>query len=97
MHIPKTLKVGAHQYKIEFDNNIARDCESDGEHKKNKLTIRIQSGLAETYTEEIFIHELLHACFEQMGYEENKAISEEDLTDRLSKVLYMVLKDNELL
>lgn len=42
--------------------------------------------------EQVFIHELPHGCLYEAGIEEQ----EEDIINRVSIVLYQVLKDNKL-
>jgi len=42
--------------------------------------------------EQTLLHEMLHACFNEAGFDEQ----DEDVVNRLGIVLYQVLKDNNL-
>lgn len=42
--------------------------------------------------EQVFVHEMLHACFFEAGYTEQ----DEDAINRVSAILYQVLKDNAI-
>lgn len=45
-----------------------------------------------TKKEQTFVHELLHACFNEAGFNEQ----DEDMINRVGVMLYQVLKDNYL-
>lgn len=46
--------------------------------------------MSPTKKEQVLIHELLHACIAEAGFDEQ----DEDVVNRVSIVLYQVLKDN---
>jgi hypothetical protein len=56
------------------------------------VNIELDLSLCRTRKEQTFVHELLHACFKEAGYDEQ----DEEMIDRVSTVLYQVLKDNQL-
>lgn len=57
-----------------------------------KPHINILSSMGEQRKIQTFYHELVHAMLFEAGFEEQ----DEDLVDRLSKVLMNVVKDNKL-
>jgi len=54
--------------------------------------IRIDPRLKTAKQQQVFVHELLHATFYEAGYLED----EEEMVDRVSRVLFQVLKDNDI-
>ena len=59
---------------------------------KIKSTIEIDNGLSNERKEQTLVHEILHACFKDAGFEDQ----DEDVINRVGIVLYQVLKDNKL-
>ena len=94
MKIPKILKVGGHQYKVEITKtyNESKGSNNWGRTNHVKLKIYLDEGLVESKKEETFIHELLHAVDSHQGN-----ILKESQVDKIANGLYMVLKDNKLL
>lgn len=92
--IPKQIKVGAITYKVEEKETvIIRDNKNYlGSCNYDKQEIEIMADLGKQRKEDVFIHELTHAIFEGAGYDEQ----DEDQVNRIGKVLYQVLKDNQL-
>lgn len=92
--IPINVKVAGVAYdvfqkdyiEIESDRNYQGAC------NYIKTEILLLSELGKERKEQIFVHELLHAVFYEAGYEEQ----DEEMIDRVSKVLYQVMKDNKL-
>lgn len=96
MKIPKLLKVGGHEYKIEYPYLFKERLDCDGSHANQKSEILIAnidaSGcpLSQSYTECIFWHEVFHAidkvyCGDGM---------DEKLVEGLAQGLLQILKDN---
>ncbi|WP_077616759.1 ImmA/IrrE family metallo-endopeptidase [Caenibacillus caldisaponilyticus] len=90
--IPKKVKVAGIDYEIREVEGILERFSTLGQINYHKGIIELDSSLCQTRKEQTFIHELLHACFREAGYEEQ----EEEMIDRVSSVLYQVLKDNNL-
>lgn len=73
----------------------------EGEHQEGRRgatfkelqEIRINPSLHPDLKETTLIHEILHACADFVGVEDEK-LSEEDWIKRISPVLTRVLKDN---
>ncbi|MCU9614095.1 ImmA/IrrE family metallo-endopeptidase [Caldibacillus lycopersici] len=92
--IPSKVKVAGIEYqiikkpyvKIGEDRNYRGKCDS------NLGKIELAEGMGPDIEEQIFVHELVHACLDQAGYDEH----DEDLVNRLGIVLHQVLKDNKL-
>jgi signal recognition particle receptor subunit beta len=90
MKIPKTLKIGAHTYKVrvmEFTDDANGDQDSrTGEIRINKEDIATQQGAS-------LIHEILHVCNATLsGSEMGHA-----LLEAISQQIYQVLEDNKML
>lgn len=88
--IPKKVKVGGMEYTVEEKEFVEIDGDKNYLGKVNYVTTQIEV-LDNVRKEETFVHELLHAIFFEAGYQEQ----EEEMIDRVSKVLYQVLKDNQ--
>lgn len=92
--IPKVVKVAGIPYEVvekayvEFNDNAnALGC-----CIYDKALIEVKSTMSEERKEEVFVHELFHAILNEAGFDEH----DEDFVNRASKVLYQVLKDNNL-
>lgn len=92
--IPNKVKVAGIDYQVikkpyvEINNNRSYrgKCES------NLGVIELSEGMGTDVEEQVFVHELVHACLDQAGYDEH----DEDLVNRFSIVLHQVLKDNKI-
>ncbi|WP_179107285.1 ImmA/IrrE family metallo-endopeptidase [Sediminibacillus massiliensis] len=90
--IPKQVKVAGLNYVVEEkpyvginnNKNFLGACDYD------QTTIEILENISDERKEEVFVHELTHAIFEAAGYDEQ----DEEMINRLGKVLNQVLKDN---
>lgn len=91
--IPETVRVGAVDYNVNFADAIIIDGDANyaGACSLGDGTIQILSSLSEQGKLITFMHELTHAIFEQAGYDEH----DENMIDRISKILLQVLRDNE--
>jgi hypothetical protein len=90
--IPEKVKVAGIEYEIKEVEGILERFNTLGQINYNKGIIELDSSLCQSRKEQTFVHELLHACFREAGYEEQ----EEEMIDRVSTVLYQVIKDNKL-
>ena len=87
MKIPKEVKVAGSLYDIE----LREDDVHAGTCYYSRLIIRVDPSLNEQVKKQVFVHELLYAIFDEAGYEDQ----DEDMVNRLGKVLYQVLEDNQ--
>lgn len=88
MNIPSKIKVGGVEYTVE---ELTDDPESIGLCLYDSLIIKVDPRLKQQKKQQVFIHELLHACFHEAGFIEQ----DEDMINRVGKVLYQVLMDNK--
>lgn len=87
------IKVGGLTYEV-----VAKEHFSSNDNDRNlwgycdyeKLVITIRESLTEEKKRQVLIHELTHAIFLEAGFIEQ----DEDMINRVSLVLFQVLKDN---
>lgn len=70
---------------IESDRNFQGSCDY------LNTEISIIEDLSEERKKDVFFHELIHAVFYEAGYEEQ----DEDMINRIGKILHQVISDNE--
>lgn len=94
MTIPETVKVGSVNYEVAIVPYVEIDGDRNyqGVCDFKNTQINILSDISNERKEQTFIHELTHAVFYEAGFEEQ----DEDMINRLGKVLHQVLKDNRL-
>jgi len=92
--IPNKVNVAGIEYEIEEVENVIIDGSVNyaGSCSYVESKIQILKDLAPTKKEQVFIHELLHACFFEAGFGDH----DEDIVNRVGIVLYQVLKNNDL-
>lgn len=93
MKLPKSVKIGAHTFKViyrKMDNNF-------GEMDDTTLTITIDNTMPQTQQEETLIHEILHAIRKLSGTELERERDEERVVQSVAHLLYQTLKDNRML
>jgi len=90
MNIPKKIKIGGKNYKVEvtanFDNGANR---YSGEIDYCNLTIRIVPS-AKQRMEADFLHEMIHGIYDHLGYTNH----DEKKIDEFANALYMIIQDN---
>ncbi|USK61848.1 ImmA/IrrE family metallo-endopeptidase [Peribacillus asahii] len=90
--LPNKIKVAGIDYQIQEVKEIDDDPSMIGSYIYQKSTIKIKSGMSQDKKEQTLVHEMLHACFNEAGFDEQ----DEDVINRVGIVLYQVLKDNDL-
>lgn len=85
------VKVAGVTYTIETPDEIGDEPDNLGNCIYQKQLIRVKANMSQERREQTFIHELLHAIFFEAGYTDSDY---EEMVNRLSLVLYQVLKDN---
>ncbi|WP_179958565.1 ImmA/IrrE family metallo-endopeptidase [Bacillus sp. SH5-2] len=83
-------KIGGVKYKVVQVKGLAREHGLMGQILNDELIIKIDADLPADRQEETFIHEMLHGVFFEAGYTEQ----DEDMINRVGKVLYQVIQDN---
>lgn len=98
MNIPKKLKVGGHTYTVNIVKGDNALCSPQylGRTSHNKNTIDLEEEIPDSKREEVFLHEILHICFDQGGIDREYK-EEEYLVNTLSNQLYSILKDNKII
>lgn len=88
MKLPNKIKVAG----VHYDVQAFEDDENCGTCSFDSLVIRIDPRLKSEKQQQVFVHELLHAVFWEAGYSEQ----DEEMIDRVGRVLYQVLNDNDI-
>ena len=92
MKIPEKVKIGGIVYDIKFQQlPCENDHNVDGQIIYDKQEIRIKPGKPENYEAVLFLHEVIHGIFDYCCLKQD-----ERQVDLLAKVLYQVIKDNDL-
>lgn len=90
MKIPKQIKVGGKVYKVEQTNKLDMgNWHYSGEVDYVNLIIRICPN-AKGKMEADFLHEMLHAIHDFLGYSKQ----DEKKIDELANALHMIIQDN---
>lgn len=92
MNLPEKVKVGQLFYDviekpviiIEEDRNYQGSC------IYTNTAIVILDSLSEERKNDVFFHELTHAIFYEAGFEDQ----DEDMVNRVAKVIHQVMNDN---
>lgn len=95
LKIPLVVKVGPVNYDVVEKSFIEIDGNRNyqGACFYADTTIEILEDISKERKSDVFIHELTHAIFYEAGFEEQ----DEDMINRVAKVLHQVIKDNDLL
>ena len=91
MNIPEKIKVGGMTYKVVVGDfpSLAADSNA-GEILYIPLEIHLRKELAPEFLERVFIHEVLHAIYNDLGYKEH----DEKQIDEMAGALHALIKDN---
>ena len=95
MNIPEKVKIGAHEYTIVFRDDL--DDENFGVCRPHRLKIFIDSTVPRSQQEETFFHECGHAIRHALGQQDRDADVEETIVQPLFYMIYLFLKENDLL
>lgn len=88
MQIPKKFSLFGETYKVRQVIKVDRE-DNWGEIDRTKNIIRIKKGLNQEQREQTFLHEVLHASLDNLGYE--KLSDDEVFVDTLAKALHQIL------
>ena len=92
MIIPDKVKVGGITYKVDQVNKIDNKKKIHGMQTQWEERIQIKKSLPHVYKEKVFVHELVHAIFDFLMWEQD-----DSTVERLAGALHMVIKDNPTL
>jgi hypothetical protein len=90
--VPEKVNVAGIEYSIKYLKGLEQKHGLMGLVRYGPAEIEIDETLSGERKEQVFVHELLHACFFEAGYTEH----DEDTVNRVSAVLYQVLKNNTI-
>jgi hypothetical protein len=89
--IPSKVKIAGIEYEVKEKFGLEQKHGLMGHVLYSMGEIELDDRLHKDRKEQVFVHEVLHACFYEAGYTEQ----EEDMINRVSAILYQVLKDNK--
>ena len=87
----KVIKVAGNYYTVEVSPQVVAVTGNWGLCQYGDNTIKVADGLCENRQHDVLIHEMTHAIMYEAGFDEH----EEELVNRVAKVLYQVLRDND--
>lgn len=87
----KTFRIGPVDYTVELVPKLYHLYERLGQVIYSNTHIQLDADMSLSRINDVFIHELLHAIFCEAGYDEQ----DEDMINRVGKVLAQVLRDND--
>ena len=88
--LPNNVSIAGITYEIKEEEDMESRYNHLGQILYTRGIINIEKGMSEERKEQIFVHELLHGIFYEAGIEDQ----DEDMINRVSKILYPVLKEN---
>lgn len=89
--LPEIINIAGIDYNIKLVDEIDDDPSMMGSCVYQKAAIKIRNGMSDDKKNQTLVHEMLHACFNEAGFDNQ----DEDVVNRLGIVLYQVLKDNK--
>lgn len=89
----KKVKIGGLEYSVELVKGLEnRELNPylAGQIDYTKLVISVDEKFPKALRDQVLVHEITHGILVEAGYPDH----EEEQADRISRVLYQVLKDN---
>ncbi|AZU61046.1 hypothetical protein [Neobacillus mesonae] len=87
----KVIRVAGNDYTVDVNSQVNAINGQWGNCSYGDNRIQIAEGLCENRQHDVLVHEMMHAVMYEAGYDDH----EEELVNRVSKVLYQVLRDND--
>jgi len=87
----KVIKVAGNYYTVEVSPQVVAVTGNWGLCQYGDNTIKVADGLCENRQHDVLVHEMTHAIMYEAGFDDH----EEELVNRVAKVLYQVLRDND--
>ncbi len=100
MKIPKKIKIGGFIWEVKESKEVTAEGNCYGSTHHSLQKIFLEPKMTKQKTEQVFLHEVLHAIWDHAGMNANKKFdkeSEEMIINPLANGLYQVLNDNKLL
>jgi predicted metal-dependent peptidase len=90
MNIPKRIKIGDKIFKVKLTDKLVLGDNFTGECLYQNLKIHVRPHLAKSVRESTFIHEILHAIYNNLGYLDH----DEKKIEELANALHGIIVDN---
>jgi hypothetical protein len=87
----KVIRVAGNDYVVDVNSKINAIHGCWGLCSYGDNTIQVSEGLCENRQHDTLVHEMFHAIMYEAGYDNH----EEEVVNRVSKILYQVLRDND--
>ncbi len=90
----KKVRIGGLFYKVSEVSDLGHSERSPGMLGRidyHHLTLKLEKDVHNDMKHQTFVHELMHGILVESGYEDH----EEEMANRIGKVLYQVLQDND--
>jgi phage protein len=87
----ESVKIGGLTYDVKKSSDLQGKNGNWGQIQYKTQEIMLDDSLKEQVEDQTLIHEITHGILVEAGYNDH----EEDLADRVGKVLYQVLTDND--
>lgn len=100
MIIPEKLKILGLEWTISRDQHVSDASCSHGTTVSSRQKINVEPNITFALAEQVFLHEMIHAVWWQMGLTRLEYINEkqeEQIVNALANGLYHALKNNNLL
>lgn len=100
MIIPDKVKILGLTWEVKRDSNVAREGNCFGSTHTAKQVFFLDPENTPQHDREVFLHELLHALYWQMGLGKDKDLKAHDVEEKvvhaLASGLHQVLVDNDM-
>ena len=90
--IPQLVNVAGIEFDIKDVEGIHDRFDVLGQINYVQGSIELDISMCKSKKQQTLVHEILHACFNEAGYNDH----EEEVINRVGIVLYQVLKQNKL-
>lgn len=91
MQIPNKVKIGRKIYTVKLTNNLKLgSAYCSGECDYEQLEIRLTLDTCENKKQSDFVHEIVHAIADNLGYKNH----DEQAIEAFAQALYAVIQDN---
>lgn len=100
MLIPEKLKILGLEWSVTRDQHVSDASYTHGTTVSIRQKINIEPDVTPAHAEQVFLHELIHAVWWQMGLTKLEYLNEkqeEQIVNALANGLYHALKVNNLL
>lgn len=90
--LPNKVNVVEIEYTVKEVKGLENNHNKMGCIRYGSAEIELDADMSLERKEQVFVHEMLHACFFEAGYIDQ----DEDVINRVGAILYQVIKENKL-